>query len=305
VLFVPFRFEMELHRMPFLTILIAVICLVVYGAQYANEQEYMEKTQNFCSRVDSTIERMMLSKVTDAASEACEQVVIEITLAEDKEAKIDEFVKNSEKFAGYSEENSKDYTRQLINRIYDDYRLSVPPLRTKELWYHPHSWNPWTMITASFAHGSWDHVIGNLFFFFAFAAAVEILVGPLAYLAIVVAMAFGTGISYSLAMMKIADALPTVGLSGIVMGMMALFTFLMPTGRIKCFYWFLIKIGTISVPAWFLTLVFVGFDTFQLFTQEGQSGINLVYHVSGAAIGFMIGIAFLRQRRREIPVLME
>ncbi len=86
--------------------------------------------------------------------------------------------------------------------------------------------------------------------------------------------------------------------------MMALFTFFLPTGRIKCFYWILIKIGTVSIPAWLLTLWFVGFDTYTLITQEEQSGVNLVYHVSGAVIGFMIGIIFLRRRRRQIPELV-
>ena len=303
--FLPFKFDMELYRLPFVTILVCLLCLGVYWGQYANEREYVTKTESFCETPRSTIERMMLEKVTGGiGSEACLEIVSTLSLAEDRDAAIDEFVAQSEPFVGYSEKESQEYTEILITRIYDSYRRSVPRLETKELWYHPHSWDPWSMITASFAHGSWGHVIGNLFFFFAFAAAVEVLVGPLIFIGTIVTMAFGTGVSYSIAMANVAEALPTVGLSGIVMGMMALFTFFLPTGRIKCFYWILIKIGTVSIPAWLLTLWFVGFDTYTLITQEEQSGVNLVYHVSGAVIGFMIGIIFLRRRRGQIPELV-
>ena len=303
--FLPFKFDMELYRLPFVTILICVLCLGIYWGQHANEREYFTKTENFCATPRSTVERMMLEKVTrNVGSEACLEVVSTLSLAEDRDAATDEFVAQSEPFAGYSEKDSREYTELLITRIYDSYRRAVPPLETKELWYHPHSWDPWSMVTASFAHGSWSHVIGNLFFFFAFAATVEVLVGPLIFVGTIMTMAFGTGVSYSIAMANVAEALPTVGLSGIVMGMMALFTFFLPTGRIKCFYWVLIKIGTVSIPAWLLTLWFVGFDAYTLFTQEEQSGVNLVYHVSGAAIGFLIGILFLRQQRRRIPELV-
>jgi membrane associated rhomboid family serine protease len=155
------------------------------------------------------------------------------------------------------------------------------------------------MLTSSFSHGSWDHVIGNLFFFFAFAAAVEMIIGPLAFLGVIVAMAFGTNIFYSLAMLKVAEPMPTVGLSGIVMGMMTMLAFFMPTAKIRCFYWFLIKVGTVTVSAWVLALFFVGFDIYNLLTQEEMGTVNLVAHVSGALIGLTLASIFFRRQRRE------
>ena len=301
MLFIPYRFDAEFFRFPAITIVICIVCIAIYGQQVANEREYITKTEHFCESVDTNIERMMLDKVMgDSTPAGCRELVVKLTVAEDQKATIDDMVINSEPFAAYSKADSQEYMRMLIERVYGRFRQAVPPLETRELWYHPHSWDPWAMVTASFAHGSWDHLIGNLFFFFAFAAAVEIMVGPLIYAGIILAMAFGTGVSYSLAMANVAEALPTVGLSGIVMGMMALFTYFLPTGKIKCFYWFLIKVGTLSIPAWILTAWFVGFDAYQLFTQEEQGGVNLVYHVSGAVIGVLIGLVFLRGRRREL-----
>lgn len=302
----PFKFDLELGRFPLLTVLICIVCLVVYARQHANEIEFLDRTDAFCRRVSSRTEEIMLEKLVSAAGVAtCGDLVLEVGLTEDedREATVARLIAASEPYAGFSRADSAVYMEQLFHSFYDRYTRSVPPLTTKALWYHPHSWDPWTMVTASFAHGSWDHVIGNLFFFFAFAAAVEVIIGSFLFLAVIAAMIFGTGISYSVAMMGVADALPTVGLSGIVMGMMAMLAYFVPTARIRCFYWFLIKIGTVAIPAWLLTLWYVGFDVFQLFTMDGQSGVNLVYHVSGAAMGLLIGILFFRKRRGELAHL--
>ncbi|MDH3468793.1 MAG: rhomboid family intramembrane serine protease, partial [Gammaproteobacteria bacterium] len=180
------------------------------------------------------------------------------------------------------------------------YRWAVPPLKTKQLWYHPGSWDPVTMLTANFAHGGWDHVIGNLVFFFAFATAVELIVGSLSFAIVVLLMSFGTSISYSLAMASASDPLPTVGLSGVVMGMMALLTYLWPTGKIRCFWWFLIRFGTVAVPAWLLALWYIGFDVYHLLSEEEMGAVNLVAHVSGALIGLLLGMTWFRRRKRTV-----
>ena len=305
MLFFPYRFDMHFMRVPYVTIVVGLVCLGVYSAQFSNEIEFVNRTTDFCASINSNIERMMLTKISaGGGAAACEDFIYSVRLAEDADMKLDELAAAGESFAGLSEADSIEYTRELMQNVYDRHLRAVPPLQTKELWYHPHSWDPWTMVTASFAHGSWDHVIGNLIFFSAFAAAVEIIVGPLLYLAIIAVMVVGTGISYSLAMMNVADALPTVGLSGVVMGMMAMLTFFVPLGRIRCFYWFLIKIGTVTIPVWMLALWYIGFDAYQLFVLEDQSGVNLVYHVSGAALGLLIGVMFFRQRRVELAEQM-
>lgn len=298
---IPYRFDKEFTRIPFLTILVSLACVLIYAKQQRNEIDFINKTEAFCAVARPDTERMMLQKVVGATGpKACGQLLIQIRLSEDAQVAIDRLAASSEPFAGFSETDSARYVKELMSQLYDSYVRSVPPLTTRELWYHPHSWDAWSMVTATFAHGSWDHVIGNIIFFLAFASAVEVIIGPLLFIAVMTAIIFGTGVSYSFAMMNVADALPTVGLSGVVMGMLAMFTFFMPTGRIRCFYWFLIKIGTVAVPAWLIALWYIGFDVYQLFAQDDQSGINLVYHVSGAAFGFLIGAIFLRRQRNEL-----
>ena len=64
MLFLPFKFDMQLYRLPFVTISICVLCLGIYWGQDANQREYFAKTESFCETSRSNIERMMLEKVT-------------------------------------------------------------------------------------------------------------------------------------------------------------------------------------------------------------------------------------------------
>ena len=303
MLFFPYKFDLSLNKIPFLTILVSLLCIAIYSKQYANEAEFTEKTEWFCSKSRSHVAMLALEKsIGDASPARCVELMYELGVADDPARIIGEYAENSKSFAGLSDEDSKLYIRDFLDDEYRTYRSRVPTLTTKELWYSPKSWNPVTMVTSSFSHGSWEHLIGNLLFFYAFAAAVELIVGSLAFAGVIMAIVFGTNISYSLAMMSVENPLPTVGLSGVVMGMIAMLAFFMPTAKVRCFYWVLIKIGTVAVSAWVLALIYIGLDVYTLFTQEEMGGINLVAHVSGALIGFALGLAFFRKHRREITI---
>lgn len=303
MLFLPYTFDLSLKKIPFLTIIIMLACLFIYLHQYINTQIYIEKTEEFCSIERSSSERMIMKKTLgDTSSTSCLKLMRELSLSEEPQELIEEYSLNSEKFVGLSEKDSQYYIRSYLMDEYRSYRDNVPPLATKNLWYVPESWNPVTMVTSSFSHGSWEHLIGNMLFFYIFAAAVELIIGSFAFISVVLAMAFGTSISYSLVMMQVENALPTVGISGIVMGMIAMLAYFMPTSKIRCFYWFLLKIGTFAISTWIVALFFIGVDVYTLLTQEEMGSVNLVAHVSGAVMGFLLAFLFFRKHKRNISI---
>ncbi len=303
MLFIPFKFDLSLSKIPYLTIVVCLICIGVYSQQFANEIEFHEQTYAYCDQSMSHSQRMSMEKALgDGSAEGCVALMYELTLADDPKEVVKSYAANAEKFAAFSKEDSRLFIEDFLMQKYEGYLRNVPPYQTKSLWYVPDSWNPVTMVTSTFSHGSWDHLIGNLIFFFAFAAAVELIVGSLAFLGIILFMAFGTNVAYSLAMSSVENALPTVGLSGVVMGMMAMLAYFMPTAKIRCFYWFLIKIGTVAVSAWILALVYVGLDVWTLMSQDEMGGVNLVAHVSGAVIGVLLGATLFRRQKRMVAV---
>ncbi|MDH3695515.1 MAG: rhomboid family intramembrane serine protease, partial [Gammaproteobacteria bacterium] len=166
--------------------------------------------------------------------------------------------------------------------------------------YEPGSWNSITTVTSTFAHGSWSHVIGNLFFFFAFSATLKIILGFLWYPVVILFIAFGTNIFYSLYSYAQTDLLPTLGLSGVVMGVMAMLVLFLPRVEIRFFFWLVLIIWRFGLPAWLVVLWYLGFDTYNLFAQEQMGAINLVAHVTGAAIGYGLGVLFFRDKRDEV-----
>lgn len=167
--------------------------------------------------------------------------------------------------------------------------------------YYPETWNPIKMLTASFAHAGWMHIIGNLIFFIAFAPAVEILIGSkLRFFWIIVFISLVVGISYTVSILVgNSQPLPSLGLSGVVMGMIGLSAYLMPTARIKVFFWFFVFWKTFYVPVWGLAIFYFGWDALTMITTDDYHGINVVAHVFGGIAGYVYGFLWLKERKEE------
>ncbi len=180
------------------------------------------------------------------------------------------------------------------------YALQFSTLITETLLYYPDSWNPITMVSASFAHAGFWHLFGNLVFFMAFAPALEILLGnSLRYIGIILFIALVTGVSYSLwTIFSGGEAVPTLGFSGVVMGMIGLASYLMPHARIRVFCWLIIW-RTFFVPAWVLAVIYIGLDAWTMLTADNFGGINLVAHVAGGLAGYAYGWLWLEDRKHE------
>ena len=86
------------------------------------------------------------------------------------------------------------------------------------------------------------HMVGNMIFFLAFAPALELLVGNnFRYIWIMLFISFVVGVSYSMSILiGGSEAIPTLGFSGVVMGMMGLAAYLMPQARIRVFWCYIV-----------------------------------------------------------------
>ncbi|MFV2056755.1 MAG: rhomboid family intramembrane serine protease [Thiohalomonadales bacterium] len=198
--------------------------------------------------------------------------------------------------------DSVQFIADSLGDLYANFESTAPDSLTAKLMYDPRSFRLDHMVTSAFAHGSWTHLAGNLFFFFAFAATIEILIGSIAFVFFTTFLAIATNISYSFAMFADVNALPTLGLSGVVMGMIGLFTFLLPTAKIRCFFWFIIIVRVFSIPAWILAAWYIGWDLYSLYFDTGQSNTNFVAHISGAVTGVMAGFFLFKTSKHRIKL---
>ena len=159
------------------------------------------------------------------------------------------------------------------------------------------------MLTSTFSHGDLAHLLGNLLFFYIFAASVEIVFGALVYFGFIILVTLATSLSYSYAMAGVEGALPTVGLSGVVMSAVAALAVMMPRVRIRCFFWFFVFFRIFRIPALFLAAWYIGWDVYGIYQAGDSSHINYVAHVSGAAVGALFGVYYRLFKRRHLEEL--
>jgi membrane associated rhomboid family serine protease len=147
-------------------------------------------------------------------------------------------------------------------------------------------------LTSMFLHGGWFHIIGNLWFLSIFGDNVEDAMGPgrfalfylLCGLAAVAAQVASDPTS----------ALPMVGASGAIGGVMGAYAVLYPRAPVRVLFFFGFFFTTIRVPAvamlgfWFLIQLLGGLPAL----GGGGSGVAFWAHVGGFVAGVALVFAF-------------
>ena len=300
-MFIPVKADFRLARFPFLTTLVCVICAVVFLKQMNDWRDYENAMFDFCDAPRSVIKKMIFREIVGPENDmSCIEVIYGIAQSQDQDATITRIVTEMKPLNGFSREDSQSYVTDVLREELRNYHIQVPEHPDEGLAYETQTWNPITMLTSTFAHGSWSHIIFNLIFFIAFAATVEVLAGPVAFVAAFVVIGLAAGVFSSVSGFASGEHFSTVGLSGVVTGMIGLFAYLLPNGKIRCYYWFIIFIGSVAVPAWALAIWYIGGDIYRLFAYDDHGIVNVMAHVSGGVAGYLFGLVFLRRLRWEM-----
>lgn len=287
----PFRAQIKLHKVPTVTIAVAVICLVIYFIQFQNEKRVKAHATSVCAQLAATSEdgAAVEGYAGRRRTATCEDALLHVYADPNPEEHlawhVDDFKHKGDAAAA-----------ERLRAQYRAFAERAPALLTARLWHDRSRFDPIGMLTSSFAHASWDHVIFNLVFFFAFAAAVELVLGPVLFAGTIGLLSFSIGLFDQVISHWEGDPVPSLGLSGVVMGMLALFAYFLPRAKIRFFFWFMLSVGVIGIPAWIVAIWYVGWD---LYDQLSGSGgyINFVAHLAGAAFGLAIGATVFRGKR--------
>ena len=303
MLFLPLKPNFPLPRLPWLTMLICVVCLAIYVKQYTDREAYATAIYAHCEMKRSHIKEMIFKRIEPDSDNRCISIVYGIATAPDEQVAIDKIVSGLQPITGFDLDDTRFYVNDMLREELRQYHSVVPEDPDAWVVYDTSSWNPWQMFMSAFGHADWPHVIFNVVFFAAFAAAVEIMTGSLVFVLVFASITVFTGVFSSLSAVAAGQHFTTLGLSGVVMGMIGLFAFLLPRGQMLCGYWFLIFIGRVAVPVWALALYFIGGDIYQLITSDDHGMVNLLAHVTGGIGGFLFGAAFLQKTRWEMKVI--
>lgn len=157
---------------------------------------------------------------------------------------------------------------------------------------------PWaTLFTSIFMHGGWMHLIGNMLFLWVFGDNLEARMGRVKYL--VFYLVSGLFASAAQVGIDMDSAVPTIGASGAIAGVLGGYLVLFPHARIQTLI-FMILITVIAVPAWLLIGIWVMLQFFNGFISLGgefAQGVAYWAHIGGFVAGFLMLGAMLGASR--------
>lgn len=151
--------------------------------------------------------------------------------------------------------------------------------------------SPWiTLLTCIFLHGGWLHFVGNMWFLFIFGDNVEDRVGHLGYLLFYLFCGVLASVAHLL--FNATSAVPTIGASGAIAGVMGAYFLLYPRAKVLSIFpiFFFIQILVLPAPVflgiWFLLQFLQGTVSTASGLQAG--GVAWWSHIGGFLVGFAI-----------------
>jgi rhomboid family protein len=155
--------------------------------------------------------------------------------------------------------------------------------------------------TSMFLHGSWIHVLGNMWFLYIFGDNVEDYLGHFKYLVFyliagLIAMATQVAIYPQ-------SNVPTVGASGAIAGVLGAYFILYPRARVLT--WFFVFVlylpAWIVLGEWFVLQFLAGASTLSAANASRDvGGVAVWAHVGGFVAGVLM-IKLFPERRRRSP----
>lgn len=146
-----------------------------------------------------------------------------------------------------------------------------------------------TPFSSMFLHGSWLHLLANMWSLWIFGNNVEDALGKLRYLLIYLIWGFFAGWSHVL--FNWTSPIPTVGASGAIAGVMGAYLLLFPGARLDCMLFYII-IAFVEVPAIFFLLFWLA-SQFLVYSP----GVAYLAHIGGFVAG-MITIKLMGGRQK-------
>jgi len=144
-------------------------------------------------------------------------------------------------------------------------------------------------LTSMFLHGSWMHVIGNMWFLWIFGDNIEDHLGHFTYL--VFYLASGIGAAFTQVILNPHSVVPTVGASGAIAGVLGAYFVLYPRARVliwfPIFFMFYLP-AWVTLGYWFAMQFLSGAATSIVSYSETQGGVAFWAHVGGFVAGIVL-----------------
>ncbi len=151
-----------------------------------------------------------------------------------------------------------------------------------------HTFTSISLLTHMFMHGSWFHIIGNMWFLWIFGDNVEDSMGSLRF--VVFYLLCGLGAAGAQLFTDPGSLLPMVGASGAIGGVMGAYARLYPRAHVTTLIFLGFYMTTVAIPAiamlgyWFIIQIASGLPT----VGDTAGGVAFWAHVGGFVAGLIL-----------------
>ena len=154
-----------------------------------------------------------------------------------------------------------------------------------------------TLVTSMFLHGGWMHLGGNMLYLWIFGDNLERVMGHVRYALFYLVTGVAAGLAHIA--FNSSSAVPSVGASGAISGILGGYLLLFPRNRVRV----LTSYGVGSVPAAYMLGIWI---LIQLVSSVGTmapraegGGVAYLAHVGGFVVGLVLVRFFARGGRSQ------
>jgi membrane associated rhomboid family serine protease len=152
------------------------------------------------------------------------------------------------------------------------------------------------IFTSMFLHGSWMHLIGNMWFLWVFGDNIEDSMGRVRYA--IFYLVCGVAAAMTQVLLNPSSVIPMVGASGAISGVMGAYLVLYPRVRVYALLILGFFFTSIALPAWTMLVYWAAIQlvsgVFGLFASESTGGVAFWAHVGGFLAGVILIKLFAR-----------
>ncbi|MHB0970900.1 MAG: rhomboid family intramembrane serine protease [Thermoanaerobaculia bacterium] len=158
-----------------------------------------------------------------------------------------------------------------------------------------------SMFFSMFLHGGWLHLGGNMLYLWIFGDNVEDRLGHVKYL--IFYFACGIAATFAHAFMNPQSALPAVGASGAIAGVLGGYLVLFPHARVMTFIPIGFVVALRELPAilvlglWFVLQIFTGAASLGARSLEEAGGVAYFAHIGGFIAGLVLILLMARRTK--------
>lgn len=309
MLLMPLHKPWSRQNIPWVTLLLVLINVVVYLGYQRKDDALVENAVHYyvasgLGTLEAQAHARYLAQTTDPKLRAARQGKLDSVPAPQRTAYLAHLTLHDVAFAQalrggalFKDEEQMREWRGL--RAPYDARLSrVFTLRHLQ---RSSEWSPARMLTATFLHGDFDHLLGNMVFLLALGTLLEGAIGSGWFLLLYLLGGFGA--SAASLWWRWGEPGGGLGASGAIAALMGAFCVVWGRRRVRFFYWFFVVFNYVRGPAILLLPLWLGWELYSLLGSD-NGGVAFEAHAGGLLSGALLG-ALLVAVRQTRPAFMD